>query len=292
VILKSYNYEEDPAIPQRTIYQIAIPRFLELFNKYNIKATFFVIGEDLLKKENQVIIRWILGEGHEIANHTMTHVINPSFSGITINEKEKEINQAEEIIREVTGFLPVGFKAPAYSIDSQTIAILEKKGYLYDSSLFPSSLSFVLRCMQRIMLRQKTGKTQWGRAIYVLAPLKPYRMHHDKIWKQGKNAKIKEVPVTTMPYLSLPFHASFVYAAGINLFKIGYRLVKSRNLPLNYQLHALELVGPEEMDKRILNKRPGAKMSLNKKLDIYNYILKNISKDYRIVTTKDFIQLV
>ncbi|MCG2713901.1 MAG: polysaccharide deacetylase family protein [Candidatus Omnitrophica bacterium] len=292
VILKSYNYEEDPAIPQRTIYQIAIPRFLELFNKYNIKATFFVIGEDLLKKENQAIIRWILGEGHEIANHTMTHSINPSFSSLTINEKEKEINQAEEIIREVTGFLPVGFKAPAYSIDNQTIAILEKKGYLYDSSLFPSSLPFVLRYMQRIMLRQKTGKTQWGRAIYVLAPLRPYRMRLDKIWKQGKSAKIKEVPVTTMPYLSLPFHASFVYAAGINLFKIGYRLVKSRNLPLNYQLHALELVGPEEMDKRILNKRPGAKMSLNKKLDIYNYILKNISKDYRIVTTKDFIQLV
>ena len=292
VILKSYNCEEDPRIAQRTIYQIAIPRFLELFNKYNIKATFFAVGEDLLKKENQAIIRWILSEGHEIANHTMTHVINPSFSGLTIHEKEKEINQAEEIIREVTGFLPVGFKAPAFSIDSQTIAILEKKGYLYDSSLFPSSLSFVLRCMQRIMLRQKTGKTQWGRAVYALAPLKPYRIRLDKIWKQGKNAKIKEVPVTTMPFLSLPFHASFVYAAGINLFKIGYRLVKSRNLPLNYQLHALELVAPEEMDKRILNKRPGARMSLNKKLEIYNYILKNISRDYQIVTTKEFIQLV
>lgn len=289
-ILKSYNYTEGPRVAQRTIYQIAIPRFLELFNKYNIKATFFAIGEDLLKKENQAIIRWILDEGHEIANHTMTHVINPSFSGITINEKEKEINQAEEVIREVTGFLPVGFKAPAFSIDSQTIAILEKKGYLYDSSLFPSSLSFILRSMQRIMLRQKTGKTQWGRAVYVLAPLKPYRMRLDKIWKPGEKTKIKEVPVTTMPFLGLPFHASFVYAAGINLFKTGYRLVKANNLPLNYQLHALELVAPEEMDQRILNKRPGAKMSLNKKLDIYNYILKNISRDYRIITTKELIR--
>jgi len=292
VILKSYNYEEAPSITQRTIYQIAIPRFLEIFNKYNIKATFFAIGEDLLKKENQAMARWILDEGHEIANHTMTHTINPSFSGMTINEKEKEINQAEEIIRETMGFLPVGFKAPAFSIDSQTMTILEKKGYLYDSSLFPSSLSFVLRCMQRIMLGQKTGKTQWGRAAYALAPSKPYRMRLDKIWKQGKNAKIKEVPVTTMPFLGLPFHASFVYASGINLFKIGYKLVKSRNLPLNYQLHALELVSPEEMDKRILNKRPGAKMQLNKKLDIYNYILKNISRDYRIVTTREFIRLV
>lgn len=292
VILKSYNYEEEPKAAQGTIYQIAIPRFLELFNKYNIKATFFVIGEDLLKKENQEIIRWILDEGHEIANHTMTHVINPSFSSFTINEKEKEINQAEEIIRETAGFLPVGFKAPAFSIDSQTIAILERKGYLYDSSLFPSALPFILRCTQRIMLKQKTGKTQWGRAVYALAPARPYRMRLDKIWKQGRSAKIKEVPVTTMPFLGFPFHASFVYAAGINLFKVGYGLVKSTNLPLNYQLHALELVGPEEMDKRILNKRPGAKMSLNKKFEIYNYILKNISRDYRVVITKEFIRSV
>jgi len=291
VILKSYNYKEAPSITRRTIYQIAIPRFLELFNKYNIKATFFVIGEDLLKKENQEIVRWISGEGHEIANHTMTHTINPSFSGIAMREKEKEINQAGELIRKTTGFTPVGFKAPAFSIDSQTIAILEKKGYLYDSSLFPSSLPLVLRCMQRIMLRQKTGKTQWGRAIYALAPLKPYRVRLDKIWRQRKSTKIKEAPVTTMPFFGLPFHASFVYTAGINLFKIGYRLVKSRNLPLNYQLHALELVGPDEMDKRILNKRPGAKMPLNKKFDIYNYILKNISRDYRIVTTKELIRL-
>lgn len=291
VILKSYNYEEAPAITQRTIYQIAIPRFLEIFKQYDIKATFFAIGEDLLKKENQEIARWILDEGHEIANHTMTHTINPSFSGIAINEKEKEINRAEEIIRETAGFLPVGFKAPAFSIDSQTVTILEKKGYLYDSSLFPSVLPLALRCLQRIKLGQKTGKTQWGRAVYVLAPLRPYRMRLDKIWKQGEEAKIKEVPVTTMPFLGLPFHTSFVYAAGINLFKVGYGLVNSKALPLNYQLHALELVAPEEMDQRILDKRPGAKMPLNKKLDIYNYILKNISRDYRIVTTKELIRL-
>ena len=45
---------------------------LDLLTKYNAKATFFCIGNNI--KSNRELAQQILKNGHKIGNHTMNHV--------------------------------------------------------------------------------------------------------------------------------------------------------------------------------------------------------------------------
>ena len=54
------------------------PQILDILKKYNVKATFYVIGEKV--QYNKKIIKRQYEEGHEIGNHTYTH-INVSKNG-------------------------------------------------------------------------------------------------------------------------------------------------------------------------------------------------------------------
>src|SRR6476646_7871668 len=47
------------------------PRLLDMLKQRNIKATFFLIGENAAA--NPDLVRRILAEGHELGNHTWTH---------------------------------------------------------------------------------------------------------------------------------------------------------------------------------------------------------------------------
>lgn len=60
--------------PSRTV----TPRLLDILNKYNIKATFFVIGQ--LALENKDIILKEKDEGEAIENHSYTHDYNYEYS--------------------------------------------------------------------------------------------------------------------------------------------------------------------------------------------------------------------
>jgi peptidoglycan/xylan/chitin deacetylase (PgdA/CDA1 family) len=47
-------------------------RLLEVLREYRVRATFFVIGENI--KQHPAIVRRMLAEGHEVGNHTQTHL--------------------------------------------------------------------------------------------------------------------------------------------------------------------------------------------------------------------------
>ena len=48
-----------------------MPRFLELLDRHDLKATFFVIGRDIA--DNEEVLAGLARSGHELANHTMNH---------------------------------------------------------------------------------------------------------------------------------------------------------------------------------------------------------------------------
>ena len=56
------------------IYEDALPRLLKLLDQYSIRATFFVVGEDAIRKENRQAFQALSDAGHEVANHTMNHL--------------------------------------------------------------------------------------------------------------------------------------------------------------------------------------------------------------------------
>nr|WP_289851688.1 chitooligosaccharide deacetylase NodB [Sinorhizobium meliloti] len=69
------------------------PQILDVLAEYRVPATFFVIGA--YAKEQPELIRRIVAEGHEVANHTMTH---PDLSTCGPHEVEREIIEANKAI--------------------------------------------------------------------------------------------------------------------------------------------------------------------------------------------------
>lgn len=270
------------------LYTKILPRFLLFFKKNNIKATFFIIGSQIKSNKHKRLLRSIVKQGHELANHTQNHLFN--FSKLSYEKKEEEIALCEDAIKEATGIKPVGFRAPGWDIDSQTLQILENRGYLYDSSIFPSLFLFAI--VPYIALRNKKlpHVKSVGRPEYGFAPLKPYHPDKKKIWKKGK-MKIWEFPISATPFLRIPFFGSFLFSTKSKLlFDISYWLIKHR-IPLNYELHAIELYSKYNIPKILRNiNHPSLNLSFKKKMTWYNFIMNRFKTDYKLVVTKEVIK--
>jgi len=118
------------------VFRTGFEAMLEAFGKYGIKATLFVVGRELLNPLHLELMKEAKVQGHAFANHSFSHPKN--LSSLTQAEKEYEIKHCDEIIRERLNTIPIGFRAPAYYIDKESIGLLKRLGYRYDSSIFPS----------------------------------------------------------------------------------------------------------------------------------------------------------
>jgi cellulose synthase/poly-beta-1,6-N-acetylglucosamine synthase-like glycosyltransferase/peptidoglycan/xylan/chitin deacetylase (PgdA/CDA1 family)/spore germination protein YaaH len=87
------------------------PRILDVLKKYNVKGTFFVIGQE--GADNVGLLKRYIREGHEIGNHTFTH---PDISEIPQRQVELELNLTERLFGAELGIQPLYFRPP-YSID-------------------------------------------------------------------------------------------------------------------------------------------------------------------------------
>ena len=76
------------------------PILLDGLKERKVRATFFLIGENLEKDENEKIVKRMYEEGHLIGNHTYRHVDLSKISG---REAEKEIKTTDEAIKKITG---------------------------------------------------------------------------------------------------------------------------------------------------------------------------------------------
>ena len=131
---EGYSYDE---------FRMGLENLCRFLEPYNIRATFFMVGNDFNHSNNTSSIRAVHDAGHEIANHTMTHA--QGFRLLSLEQKEAEIAGMEQICEEVTGERPLGFRSPGWNIGDDALPILERRGYLYDSSVHPSSINPLLK---------------------------------------------------------------------------------------------------------------------------------------------------
>ncbi len=273
-----YNTEVSPD----AIFETSIPRFLDIFSKYNIKATFFLIGKDAEVPEKAALVKKIQEAGHEIANHTYSHHFG--FKNMTLEQQREEIMKGEKIIKRITGITPVGFKAPGYDFNNSTLHILEENNYRYDSSMMPT---FVYPLIMKINNLFSGGiKRDHGPKWYwAFAPNRPYHPSLVKEWKKGER-KILEVPSSVMPIVRLPFHATFSLYFGYGYFWSAYNLSKIKNKPLVYEFHAADLAD-EIKDTRLGHL---TKNNLSHRLKTVEKIISLISKDYITMTTSQLVK--
>jgi peptidoglycan/xylan/chitin deacetylase (PgdA/CDA1 family) len=111
----------------------AIPRLLGLLKRYNVKATFCIVGHTALAYPD--LIRQIRDDGHEIVAHSWCHENPQKFD----REGEKrDLERTLEAIEKVAGVRPKGYRSPAWDFSENTVELLRQAGMEYDSSLMGS----------------------------------------------------------------------------------------------------------------------------------------------------------
>jgi peptidoglycan-N-acetylglucosamine deacetylase len=101
------------------------PRLLEMLKKRNIKGTFFVVGQCV--EEHPDVMKRIVADGHEIANHSWSH---PSLSKMSEEAVSSELQRTHDIIVETTGVTPTIMRPPYGAFTPSQRAWANKKwGY-------------------------------------------------------------------------------------------------------------------------------------------------------------------
>jgi hypothetical protein len=126
-----YDYVTEPSF-----------RLLELLNKHQVKATFFVIA-DMVDRYPE-LMKVLKESDHEIAHHSLHHTI--PFNTKTKEpiqtkaEWEAQLVEAKEILETYFERKIIGYRAPGAYFADWMIPILIKHGFLYDSSMVSNSV--------------------------------------------------------------------------------------------------------------------------------------------------------
>ena len=104
-------------------------KLLSLFEKHNIKATFFVLG--WLAERLPALIRKIQGAGHEIASHGYGHQLCTELDSTALKD---DILRSKKILESIIDAEVKGYRAPNFSINEILVPILREAGFTYDSS--------------------------------------------------------------------------------------------------------------------------------------------------------------
>ena len=270
-------------------HDIVIPRVLTILEKKNLKITFFLVGQDAAIDKNTEILKRISDSKHEIGNHSFNH--DPWLHLYTEKQIETDFLKAEENIEKVTGLKPIGFRGPGFSLSQATLNILEKRGYLYDATILPSYIAPLARAyflMKSKLKKEEKDKRKslFGNFRSGLYPNKPF------YWKSD-SGQLLEIPVTTLPLLKIPIHASYILylcklnsRLGIFYFKFALKLCRIAKIQPSLLLHPLDFLGCE--DEKDLNFFPAMQIPREKKIEMLQEILSLYSSQYKIMPLGEF----
>jgi polysaccharide deacetylase family protein (PEP-CTERM system associated) len=110
-------------------------QILNIFRAYDVKGTFFILGEVADKYPS--LVKEIDRAGHEIGVHGFSHI---EFFKMTPGKAFNEISNAKKLLEDIIGKQVFGHRAPAFSINRGTswaFDVIADAGFTYDSSVMP-----------------------------------------------------------------------------------------------------------------------------------------------------------
>jgi polysaccharide deacetylase family protein (PEP-CTERM system associated) len=240
-------------------------KILDLFEKYQIKATFFTLG--YIAEKFPDLIKKIDDRGHEIASHSYSHL---DIRKTTEKDFENDIVKSIKILEEIIGKKVLGFRAPYFSIDKKSFWAMKilSKYFKYDSSIFPVKTPLY-------------GIRNAPRNIY-----KP-NLTNPSI--EDVESELIEIPLATD---RIPIIGNIPIAGGFHLrflpyFYIKYGLNKINNSNNSFIFY----IHPKDLDPEM--------PKINEYAWHYYYNLsgatkkfERILKDFEFCSVKDFLKLV
>jgi polysaccharide deacetylase family protein (PEP-CTERM system associated) len=141
-------------------------RLLEMFDRANVKGTFFVLG--WVGERNRELVSEIHTAGHEVACHGYSHEL---VYRQTVAIFREETRRAKGILEDIVQVPVEGYRAASYSIVPKTrwaLDVLAEEGFTYYSSIYP--IRHDLYGMPDAPLRPHRLTTPKGRSLAEFPP--------------------------------------------------------------------------------------------------------------------------
>lgn len=255
--LTSTNIEPDKWPTYESRIETNTIRLLTLLEEHQVKATFFVLGH--IACHYPELIRMVARAGHEIGVHgywhRMVHRLTPARFA-------EEIDDTLEALAPLVSRPIIGHRAPYFSINGRSLwalAVLKKRGFVYDSSFFPT----------RNML--------YG---YPQSPRFPHQVpEYDLI----------EFPVSTARWagINVPIAGGFyVRALPYKIIEKGIRQLNQQGFPAILYVHPWELDTGQQYNQVTLRERIThyhGRQGLEKKL-------RKLFTDFKFVTMCELVE--
>lgn len=178
-----------------------MPRLLDLYEKYGVKATFFFTG--YIAQLYPDVVKMAYERGHEVGSHGLTHEVSKAFDVLLPEEQLSHLQQSKQILEDIIGDEVVSFRAPAARVDKGFPEILHEAGFKVDSSV----------SSQRLDMMFSFGALK--KLHWLAAPRKAYFTQTDNIFKRGESP-VLEVPISAMGF---PYIGTFMrIAPALNRF--------------------------------------------------------------------------
>jgi polysaccharide deacetylase family protein (PEP-CTERM system associated) len=110
-------------------------RLLRLFERRQVRGTFFVLG--WVADRHPQLVRDIQRLGHEIGCHSYWHRL---VYDLTPEEFREDVRRSRDVLEQITGEKVRAYRAPSFSIVARSLwalEILSEEGFECDSSIFP-----------------------------------------------------------------------------------------------------------------------------------------------------------
>ncbi|HEV7843127.1 MAG TPA: XrtA system polysaccharide deacetylase [Pyrinomonadaceae bacterium] len=129
---------------------------LDLLDRHNIKATFFVLG--WIADKQPEIVREVARRGHEIANRGYYH---RSIQQMTPEEFREDLSRSREALENASRMHVIGYRAArklSAPQDLWALDVLAEEGYAYDSSFVPNRRVLRTEPQQRFAYQHRAGE--------------------------------------------------------------------------------------------------------------------------------------
>lgn len=267
---------------------MVVPRTLEFLKERDLSITYFIVGRDASMPVNREPIASIAAAGHELGNHSFNH--EPWLHLYAKHEVVDELEKTEDAIDDITGGRTFGFRGPGYSLSPTVLEVLVERGYEYDCSTLPTYIGplarayYFLRSPDMTNEEREKRKQLFGRFSHGFQSISPYT------WDVG-GKRLVELPVTTMPVLKVPIHASYIiYLSSISrmLARTYWRFVidlcRLTGTRPSILLHPLDFLSGEDVPE--LKFFPGMDLPASEKLELLSDILDVLNKKFEVVNLR------
>jgi peptidoglycan-N-acetylglucosamine deacetylase len=118
-----------------------LPRILDMLNRHDIPATFFIPG--YTAEIHPGAVEAVLAAGHEVGHHGHMHLRNDL---VNADEQRAEIELGLAALAAAGAPRPAGYRSPAWEMTPETFSLLIEHGFAYDSSCMGDDRPYLESC--------------------------------------------------------------------------------------------------------------------------------------------------